>query len=238
MSLLGDDRKLLDALSPRDRQALLILGTARQVRRGAAILRQGEQSRFVALITAGWVTVSTPTCRGDSLILAIRGAGDVVGDLAALDGRPRSATVTALDDIRLVVVPGDRFKGYLTTHPAAAAAYMRNLGARLRDADAERRALVSATVLQRLARRLVELATQQGLSAAESMTITPALPQRDLAASIGATQEAVAKALRVLRERDIVRTAPRRLVEYGMRSPSKSYMNARCELSISHIATH
>ncbi|MDQ3764440.1 MAG: Crp/Fnr family transcriptional regulator [Actinomycetota bacterium] len=120
--------------------------------------------------------------------------------------------MTALDDISLVVVTGDRFMSYLTTHPAAAAAYMRNLGARLRDADAERRALVSATVLQRLARLLVELARQQGVHADESITISPALPQRDLAASIGATREAVAKALRVLRERDIVRTGPRRLV--------------------------
>lgn len=212
MSLLGDDRRLLDVLAPRDRQALLALGTARQVRRGISILRQDEQSRFVALITVGWVTVSTLTSRGDSLILAIRGAGDVIGDLAALDGRPRSATVTALDDISLVVVTGERFQGYLTTHPAAASAYMRNLGARLRDADAERRALVSATVLQRLARLLAELAAQQGINAAEGITISPALPQRDLAASIGATREAVAKALRVLRERDIVRTGPRQLV--------------------------
>jgi len=212
MSLLGADRRLLDVLAPRDRQALLALGTARRVRRGISILRQDEQSRFVALITAGWVTVSTLTPRGDSLILAIRGAGDVIGDLAALDGRPRSATVTALDDISVVVVTGERFRGYLTTHPTAASAYMRNLGARLRDADAERRALASATVLQRLARLLAELAAQQGVNSAEGITISPALPQRDLAASIGATREAVAKALRVLRERDIVRTGPRQLV--------------------------
>lgn len=212
MSLLGDDRRLLDVLAPRDRQALLTLGTARRVRRGIPILRQDEHSRFVALITAGWVTVSTLTSRGDSLILAIRGAGDVIGDLAALDGRPRSATVTALDDISFVVVTGERFQSYLTTHPAAASAYMRNLGARLRDADAERRALVSATVLQRLARLLVELAGQQGVNAAGSITISPTLPQRHLAASIGATREAVAKALRVLRERDIVRTGTRQLV--------------------------
>ncbi|MDQ3764439.1 MAG: cyclic nucleotide-binding domain-containing protein [Actinomycetota bacterium] len=91
VSLLGDDRRLLDALTARDRQALLALGSARQVRRGISILHEGEQSRFVALITAGWVTVSTPTARGDSLILAIRGTGDVIGDLAALDGRPRRA---------------------------------------------------------------------------------------------------------------------------------------------------
>jgi CRP-like cAMP-binding protein len=78
--------------------------------------------------------------------------------------------------------------------------------------NAERRVLASATVLQRLARLLVELATRQGVPAAGSMAISPALPQRDLAASIGATREAVAKALRVLQERDIVRTGPRRLI--------------------------
>jgi CRP-like cAMP-binding protein len=176
------------------------------------LLHEGDDSRHVLLILEGWVTVSTSTSRGDALILALRGADDVVGDLAAFDGRPRSATITALDEVRLVALTGERFREQLTTHPAVAETYIAILGGRLRDADAERRALVSATVLQRVARLLLELAELHGVPTPEGIAIAPVLSQRDLAASVGATREAVAKALRVLRERDVVATRPRRLI--------------------------
>jgi CRP/FNR family transcriptional regulator, cyclic AMP receptor protein len=212
MSLVSNNRRLLDALAADDLSALFALGVQRRAEPGDRIMHEGEESRFVIFITSGWVTVSTSTLRGGELILAIRGPGDVLGDLSALDGRPRSATVTALDGAGLVVITGDRFEEYLLQHPGAAIAYMRELGARLRDADSERRALVSATVLQRLARLLLDLADRQGGMSQEGRTIRPALAQHQLAASIGATREAVAKALRVLRERDVVRTGPRHLV--------------------------
>lgn len=212
MSLFGDNRRLLDALAAEDRNALLALGSPRRAVRGERVMHEGEESRFVVFITRGWVTVSTSTLRGSELILAIRGPGDVLGDLSALDGRPRSATVTALDGAGLVVIAGDRFEEYLVRRPRAAIAYMRELGARLRDADSERRSLVSANVLQRLARLLLELDDRQGGLSPDGHAIRPALAQHQLAASIGATREAVAKALRVLRERDIIRTGPRHLV--------------------------
>lgn len=212
MSVVGDDRRLLDALTPEDRRGLLALGRQRRLPRGAALVQEGDQSRFVALLTGGWVAASTSTQRGGRLILAIRGRGDVVGDLAALDDRPRSATVTALDTVSMIAMPGERFLGFLAGHPAAGLAYMRNLAARLRDSDAERRLLVSASVLQRLARLLVDLGDKEGLAGPDGVTLRPPLPQHELAASVGATREAVAKALRVLRERDIVRTGGRELV--------------------------
>lgn len=89
---------------------------------------------------------------------------------------------------------------------------MRQLSARLRSADVERRSLASETVLQRLAARLVELAQHAGSSRPGGTVLELPLPQHDLAAAIGATREAVAKALRQLREHGVVRTAQRRVV--------------------------
>jgi CRP-like cAMP-binding protein len=89
---------------------------------------------------------------------------------------------------------------------------MRQLSSRLRSADGERRSLASETVLQRLAVRLVELVERAGRPAADGVVVDLPLPQHDLASAVGATREAVAKALRLLREKGLVETGTRRLV--------------------------
>lgn len=209
MSLFEQDQAFLDALGPRARAELVALGVRRGYRHGDTLLRERAATSYVVAILAGWTVVSTDTDRGGRLILALRGAGEIVGEMAALDRGPRSATVTALGEVTAVVITGDRFRRYLSGHPVAADLVLRQLSARLRSADAERRSLASETVLQRLAARLLELADRTGRPGDGGVVVE--LPQDELAASVGATREAVAKALRVLRERGVVRTAHRRL---------------------------
>jgi CRP-like cAMP-binding protein len=212
MSLFGQDRPFLDALPREDRRALLASGVPRSYAPGEAVVRERDTSTFVLAILAGWSVVSVETERGTRLILALRGAGEVVGDLAAVDQHPRSATVTALGALHGVVLPGERFRRFLSARPVATQLIMRQLSSRLRSADGERRSLASETVLQRLAARLVELVERAGRPAPEGVVVDLPLPQHDLASAVGATREAVAKALRLLREQGLVETGTRRLV--------------------------
>jgi CRP/FNR family cyclic AMP-dependent transcriptional regulator len=212
LSLFGQDRTFLDALTAQDRRALLAEGVPRGYEPGAVMIRERDTSTYVLALLAGWAVVSVETERAARLILALRGAGEVVGDLAAVDQHPRSASVTALGRVEAVAVSGDRFRRFLSSRPHATTLIMRQLSARLRSADVERRALASGTVLQRLAARLVELAENAGRRDEDGTVLDLPLPQHDLAAAIGATREAVAKALRLLREKDVVRTANRRVV--------------------------
>ncbi|MGW8375247.1 Crp/Fnr family transcriptional regulator [Streptomyces sp. ODS28] len=216
MSLFGQDRSFLDALSSQDRTALLASGSPHAYAPNETVLREGENSTFVLVILSGWSVVSVETERGARLILALRGAGEVIGDLAAVDQRPRSATVTALGALDGVVVPGPQFRGFLASRPAATSLIMRQLSSRLRSADVERRSLASGTVLQRLAARLLELVERTGSRDPEGVAVNLPLPQHELAAAVSATREAVAKALRLLREEDVVRTGHRRLVVTNM----------------------
>ncbi|MCI3934594.1 Crp/Fnr family transcriptional regulator [Streptomyces sp. AN091965] len=213
MSLIEQEQPLLDALRPRDRAALLALGTPRGYASGEVLVPERATTSYVVAILGGWAVVSVATERGQRLILALRGAGELVGELAAVDRRPRSATVTALGRVDAVVIPGDRFRGFLGSSPAVSVLVLRQVSSRLRSSDGERRSLASENVLQRLAARLVELAHRAGRHHPDgSVTIDLPLPQHDLAASVGSTREAVAKALRLLREQGVVRTATRRLV--------------------------
>ncbi|WP_149183738.1 Crp/Fnr family transcriptional regulator [Streptomyces sp. TRM49041] len=216
MSLFGQDRSFLEALTAQDRRALLAEGAPRVYEPGAVMIRERDTSAYVLALLSGWAVVSVETERGTRLILALRGAGEVVGDLAAVDQGPRSATVTALGRVDAVSVSGDRFRRFLAARPHATSLIMRQLSARLRSADVERRSLASETVLQRLAARIAELAQRAGRRGPGGTVLEIPLPQHDLAAAIGATREAVAKALRQLRDQNVVRTGQRQVVVTDM----------------------
>ncbi|MEU7019497.1 Crp/Fnr family transcriptional regulator [Streptomyces sp. NPDC046203] len=216
MSLFGQDCSFLHALPAADRRALLAEGAPRCYAQGEVMIRERDASAYVLALLSGWSAVSVDTERGARLILALRGAGEIVGDLAAVDRGPRSATVTALGQVEAVAISGNRFRRFLAARPHATALVMRQLATRLRSADVERRSLASETVLQRLAVRLVELAERAGRRDESGTALELRLPQHDVAAAIGATREAVAKALRLLREQGVVRTAQRTVIVIDM----------------------
>lgn len=218
MALLDHNQPFLPALKPVERESLMGLGSKRVFPPRDHLLREGERTTHVLIVLRGWTVVSTATQRGTArLTLGLRGPGELVGDMAALDDRPRSATVTALGEVQVLLITGDRFRRFLIDNPHASGLVMSQLSSRLRSADGERRSLASLTVLQRLSFRLLELA--QGSPSGSGAGSGPGsgsgpgvdLAQEDLAAAIGATREAVAKALGMLRKQKIVRTGTRRV---------------------------
>ncbi|GAA1972540.1 Crp/Fnr family transcriptional regulator [Kitasatospora viridis] len=218
MALFGERQTFLGRLSPADRDALRALGAERAFPAGGPLLREGDGGSHVLVLLTGWSVVWVATERGGRVILGLRTVGELVGEMAALDPHhPRSATVSAIGPVRALSVPGDRFRRFIAQRPHVAALVMAQLADRLRGADHERLALASLTVLRRLCGRLVELADRTGRPAGPGagggpVTIRPPMAQSDLAAAIGATREAVAKALRLLREQGLVQTGPGTLV--------------------------
>ncbi|WP_035849676.1 Crp/Fnr family transcriptional regulator [Kitasatospora azatica] len=215
MALFGERQTFLGRLTPADRTALGALGATRRFDPGAVLLREGETGSHLVLLLSGWCTVWLATERGGKVILGLRSTGELVGEMAALDPHPRSASVNALGPVDGLLVPGERFRQFIAARPYATALVLAQLADRLRGADHERRALASLTVLRRLSARLVELADRTGRPpepGAGPVEIRLPLPQSELAAAVGATREAVAKALRLLREQGLVRTGPGTLV--------------------------
>ncbi len=222
MALVVQDRTFLDALSDEARKDLFRISVERTFRADEHLLHERDDSSHVLVLLEGWAVVSTATDRSSArLILALRRRGEVVGEMAALGGIRRSASVTALGPVRTLVVPGARFRAFAGRDPQVSAVLMAQLVSRLRTADEERRTLASLTVLQRVARRLLELADLQGAPSAPTAThgtgtgdaypVLAQFAQHDLADAVGATREAVAKSLRLLRTAGVVRTRPRRI---------------------------
>jgi CRP/FNR family cyclic AMP-dependent transcriptional regulator len=166
------------------------------------LLRQGDQTEHVHVIVAGCVKATRCEPDGSQALLTLRAAGDVVGDMAAVDRRPRSATITALTDVITHLLSGEQFRRFLT-RPAVAAGFAAYTVGRLREADKQRTELAVLPVGQRLARTLLRLNRASG----------PAirLPQRELAELIGASRNAVVAELARLRDQGIVVTGRREI---------------------------
>lgn len=203
---------LLAELSAADRTALLALGVHRAYAPGESLIAEGDRSTEAFLLTGGFVKVLGHSSDGRRVLLGIRAAGDIVGELAATDGGPRSATVAAATEAAARVIPGARFEGFLTEHPGAFRALHRSTSAKLRLATRHRIDVTGAPVLVRLARVLDRFADAYGTACAEGVRIEVPLSQSELAALIGAAEPSVHRALLYLRRERILSTSRLRQV--------------------------
>jgi CRP/FNR family cyclic AMP-dependent transcriptional regulator len=194
----------LESLESDERAALLQLGRERRYAKGDTLVHEHDDPGGVLVILEGRVLAST-IADGHDVILSVAGPGDIVGELAALRGRPRAATLTAGQDVLALAIPAAEFRSFLVTAPTATAVLLEHAFDMLQDATAQRRDLAAFDVPTRLARRLLELEERFGTPVGPGRTEL-ALTQDELAAWVGASREAVSKALAVLRTLGCVET--------------------------------
>jgi CRP/FNR family transcriptional regulator, cyclic AMP receptor protein len=132
------DAEFLHTLTPAESDALEEMGEPRTYPPGAVIFEQGGTADCVLLVRAGHVRVAVRGGEGQEVVLAEGGPGELLGDLAGIDGQPRSASVTALEEVRGLVIPLRAFRGFLMDHPRAAISLLELLSRRLRKSDARR----------------------------------------------------------------------------------------------------
>jgi CRP-like cAMP-binding protein len=204
--------EFLSQLTDADRAVLTGLGRHRTLPKGAYLITEGAHSDAVFVVLSGHVKVFSVTDRGAEVVLAVRGPGALVGELAAIDDQPRAASVTTLEPAEVLAIPAGSFRDYLTAHPVVTMLLMRTLTSRLRDADRKRVEFGSYDAVSRVARRLVELAERFGEPAGDGVRITLPFTQDELAGWVGASREAVVKALRTLRARGHIETHRRSVV--------------------------
>ncbi|MFD5568180.1 Crp/Fnr family transcriptional regulator [Streptomyces cadmiisoli] len=209
---LEDRVPFLARLESQDRTALLSLGRELRFSPRATLLHQREPSSHVLFLVAGWTKVTAAAANGYEALLALRGAGDVVGESAALTGRPRSATVTALEPVRAVALEHELFKDFLARSPAVSFALLGLTADRTRAADRRRLEFASMNVRQRFAVLLLDLARTHGRRTGDGIELAVPLSKQELAGSVGASREMVQRLLRELREKDAVATGRRTLM--------------------------
>jgi CRP/FNR family cyclic AMP-dependent transcriptional regulator len=200
-------KEFWDQLTPEEAAALESTGRRRDYRRGSVLMREADRSDWVLVLRSGRVKVSVDTASGTEVVLAVRGPGALIGEFSALDREPRSATVTALEPVSGLIVPVAEFEHFLQAHGRVAYLLIRTVIGRLRDADRKRIEFGAHDTIGRVAARLVEMAERFGQPTPEGTRIALPFSQDELAGWIGASREAVSKALGVLRAAGTIRTS-------------------------------
>jgi CRP/FNR family cyclic AMP-dependent transcriptional regulator len=186
-------------------------GRPRRLPTGTSLFIEGTRSDTVVVVISGRVKVFTSAEDGAEVILAVRGPGALLGELAAIDKQPSSASVRPLEPVEVLTVGHRQFTTFLQAHPRMMWVLMRILTDRLRDADRQRIEFGVYDTLNRVAHRLVELVDRFGEPTESGIRITLPITQDELASWVGASREAVTKALRTLRACGYVQTQRRTL---------------------------
>lgn len=199
-------------LRATDRDVLAAAGTEHYHPAGTELLREGESAGSVWVLLSGTAKVVAAAPGGHEAMLSIRRPGDLIGELSAIDGQPRVATVTVVDGIIGLRILRPAFAEILRTNSAICHVVLGVVVSRLRGASQLRAELTGTTVAQRLVRQLARLAAQFGRARADGIALALPFSQEELASGIAASREAVVRALRALRADGIVDTSARQRI--------------------------
>jgi CRP/FNR family cyclic AMP-dependent transcriptional regulator len=196
---------LLAPLSSDGLEALARLARERAASSGEWLFRQGDPGDYLLIVLAGELRVRVSGADGREQILRRLGPGDVVGEIAVLDGRPRSADLIAVTRARLLVVERRTVLEEIARNPKFALALMHLLCGRLRTTSAALEAMLFHDSETRLAAVLVQLSRGR-----EGARVD--LTQSELGEIVGAARETVNKKLRAWEKAGLVALSPGRVI--------------------------
>jgi CRP-like cAMP-binding protein len=165
----------------------------RSVAKGSIIFEKGDAGVGLIGVLAGSVKVSVTSADGHEVVLNIIHQGEVFGEIALLDGRPRTANATAMSDCDLMVIERRDFVPFLRSQPNVMLKLMELLCARLRKTSEQVQDVTFLNLSVRLAKALLRLTANPDSSKATSKL---AITQREISQIVGRSRESTNKQLR------------------------------------------
>jgi len=201
----------LSHLSDIDRKCLMELGLRRRFANDDVLLREGDPSDHIMVILSGRVRVSTSLKNGREIIYALRGQGDILGELAALQNTVRTASVRGIEVVEVLQLSRAQFLTAARERPGIALAVAKSASGRQREAEKARVGSAAMDVNKRLANYLVSLLVERGRTEAEGVVVDTPLTQDDIARQLGVSRRSVARAFNLLRKRGVVSTGRKQI---------------------------
>jgi CRP/FNR family transcriptional regulator, cyclic AMP receptor protein len=192
---------LFSKLSPKhiDRLTACIVG--KSVPRATSIFAKGDPGSSLFAICQGTVKISVPSVDGHDAVFDLIGKGDIFGEIALLDGRPRTADAVAITDCELFVIERRDFLPLVREEPEIALKLIEILCARLRRTTEQAENLMFLHLPGRLAKALLRLSGVDGRACERKVVAT----QKDLGNIIGMSRESTNRQLRLWEEQEWVR---------------------------------
>lgn len=192
---------LFNSLSAQHIARLAACVVGRSVARGTGIFAKGYPGSSLFAICRGTVKISVPSADGHDAVFNLLGKGDIFGEIALLDGRPRTADAVAVTDCELFVIERRDFLPLMREEPDIALKMIETLCARLRRTTEQAENLMFLHLPGRLAKALLRLSDNGGRTRERKAVVT----QKDLGNIIGMSRESTNRQLRIWEEQAVVR---------------------------------
>jgi CRP/FNR family cyclic AMP-dependent transcriptional regulator len=168
-------------------------GVVKNFPKHTVIVSEGDETDSLYIILAGRVKFFVSDEEGREIVLGTQGPGDYFGEMV-LDGGPRSASVMTLEPSRFAVIPKNKFRDFVVSHPDFALQLIEKLIRRTRALTESVKSLALMDVYGRVARLLLDLAVPEN----GGFVIEEKLTQQDIASRVGASREMISRILKDL----------------------------------------
>ncbi len=194
-SLYFKQVSLFANLPDEDLRALMAVARKRTFRAGEVIFHREDVGQVLYVLKEGKVNICLMSPEGQAISLVVLGKGDFFGELAILDGLPRSTDAIALERVECYTIQRSDIRNAIMKSPKLAIQVLEILCWRLRKTDDKVEDLVVLDVYGRVAKKLLDLAHEHGVNTEDGTRIDLRLTQQDLASMVGASRESVNKVL-------------------------------------------
>jgi CRP/FNR family transcriptional regulator/CRP/FNR family cyclic AMP-dependent transcriptional regulator len=199
------------SLSDEDIRELMAVAKQRTFRSGEVIFHRDDPGQVLYVIKEGKVKIALISPDGQEISLVVFGKGECFGELALLDGEPRSADAIALERVQCYTLQRTDFHNAIMKNPKIAIQVLEVLSRRLRKTDEQVENLIFLDVYGRVAKKLLELAEEHGNKVDDGTRIEVRLTQQELASMVGASRESVNKVMGYFTEKQIISTDKHRI---------------------------
>ncbi|MEW5945609.1 MAG: Crp/Fnr family transcriptional regulator [bacterium] len=208
---------LFNEFSQRELKVIAQAATVRRYEKNEVIIHKLERGDTFFSIIDGRVKVILSDEDGKEFIVDVLKPKEFFGELALLDGEPRSATVVAQEPTEVLVLTREEFLNQLKKHPELGIKIMRVLGRRLRRANQRIESLAFMDVCGRLAGTLIDLAASSGEKQSDGVNVPLDFSRTELANLVGTTRETLTRALRTLQSMGYIKIKKKFVVVTNMK---------------------
>lgn len=197
---------LFAGLEDEDIRELMSVAKRRTFRSGEVIFHREDPGQVLYVIKEGKVKISLISPDGQEISLVVFGKGECFGEVAILDGLPRSADAIAMEKVECYTLQRSDFHKAIMKNPKIAIQVMEVLSKRLRSTDQMVEDLIFLDVYGRVAKKLLELADTHGTKVENGIRIDVRLTQQELASMVGSSRESVNKVMGYFTDKNFIST--------------------------------
>ena len=197
--------ELFSDFSVKQLEAVSSVARMKSLRRRQELFHKGDEGGDVYVIANGKLKALTTSIEGDDVVFSILGPGEVFGEVALLGATPRTATVTALEDCRLLVIDRREFMSFLSTNSEISLRLLAVLATRLRRVSELVEDTLFLNLPLRLAKKVLSLSRIYGEKTPDGIRIDLKLSQEEWGDLVGTTRESINKQVRKWSDAGIVR---------------------------------